>query len=78
MRDHGFTVLAGARNPGEVVADENLIPLRLDVRDPDSVGAAIAGIEANPGSLDVLVNNAGISGGSYNDRFEDSEIEEIE
>ncbi len=62
MRDHGFTVLAGARNPGEVVADENLIPLRLDVRDPDSVGAAIAGIEANPGSLDVLVNNAGIHG----------------
>ena len=62
MRDHGFTVLAGARNPGEVVADENLIPLRLDVRDPDSVGAAIAGIEANPGSLDVLVNNAGIYG----------------
>ena len=62
MRDHGFTVLAGARNPGEVVADENLVPLRLDVRDPDSVGAAIAGIEANPGSLDVLVNNAGVYG----------------
>ncbi len=62
MRDHGFTVLAGARNPGEVVADENLIPLRLDVRDRDSVGAALAGIEANPGSLDVLVNNAGIYG----------------
>jgi NAD(P)-dependent dehydrogenase (short-subunit alcohol dehydrogenase family) len=62
VRDHGFTVLAGARNPGEVVADENLVPLRLDVRDPDSVGAAIAGIEANPGSLDVLVNNAGIYG----------------
>jgi NAD(P)-dependent dehydrogenase (short-subunit alcohol dehydrogenase family) len=62
VRDHGFTVLAGARNPGEVVADENLIPLRLDVRNPDSVGAAIAGIEANPGSLDVLVNNAGIYG----------------
>ncbi|MCD6015582.1 MAG: short-chain dehydrogenase [Solirubrobacterales bacterium] len=62
MRDHGFTVLAGARNPGEVVADERLVPLRLDVRDADSVGAALAGIEANPGSLDVLVNNAGIYG----------------
>jgi NAD(P)-dependent dehydrogenase (short-subunit alcohol dehydrogenase family) len=62
VRDHGFTVLAGARNPGEVVADERLVPLRLDVRDADSVGAALAGIEANPGSLDVLVNNAGIYG----------------
>ena len=55
-------MLAGARNPGEVVADERLVPLRLDVRDADSVGAALAGIEANPGSLDVLVNNAGIYG----------------
>jgi NAD(P)-dependent dehydrogenase (short-subunit alcohol dehydrogenase family) len=62
VREHGFSVLAGARNPGEVVADENLIPLRLDVRDPDSVGAALAGIESNTGSLDVLVNNAGIYG----------------
>jgi NAD(P)-dependent dehydrogenase (short-subunit alcohol dehydrogenase family) len=62
VRDHGFHVLAGARNPAEVAADEHLVPLRLEVRDPSSVGAALAGIEANPGSLDVLVNNAGIYG----------------
>jgi NAD(P)-dependent dehydrogenase (short-subunit alcohol dehydrogenase family) len=55
-------VLAAARNPGEVVADENLVPLALDVRDPDSVGAAVAGIESGPGALDVLVNNAAIYG----------------
>jgi NAD(P)-dependent dehydrogenase (short-subunit alcohol dehydrogenase family) len=55
-------VLAAARNPAEVAADEHLVPLRLDVRDPDSVGAALAGIEANPGSLDVLINNAGVHG----------------
>jgi NAD(P)-dependent dehydrogenase (short-subunit alcohol dehydrogenase family) len=55
-------VLAGARNPAEVAADEHLVPLRLDVRDPNSVGAALAGIEANPGSLDVLINNAGVYG----------------
>ena len=60
--DHGFHVLAGARNPAEVVADEHLVPLRLDVRDAESVGAALAGIEANPGTLDVLVNNAGVYG----------------
>lgn len=62
MRDHGFHVLAGARNPAEVAADEHLVPLRLDVDDVDSVGAALAGIEANPGSLDVLINNAGVYG----------------
>jgi NAD(P)-dependent dehydrogenase (short-subunit alcohol dehydrogenase family) len=62
VRDHGFHVLAGARNPAEVAADEHLVPLQLDVRDPDSVGAALAGIEANPGSLDVLINNAGVYG----------------
>jgi NAD(P)-dependent dehydrogenase (short-subunit alcohol dehydrogenase family) len=62
VRDHGFHVLAGARNPAEVAADEHLVPLRLDVRDPNSVGAALAGIEANPGSLDVLINNAGVYG----------------
>ncbi|MGH2986022.1 MAG: SDR family oxidoreductase [Solirubrobacterales bacterium] len=62
VRDHGFHVLAGARNPAEVAADEHLLPLRLDVRDHNSVGAAVAGIEANPGSLGVLINNAGIYG----------------
>ena len=62
MRDHGFHVLAGARNPAEVAADQHLVPLRLDVRDRNSVGAALAGIEANPGSLDVLINNAGVYG----------------
>jgi NAD(P)-dependent dehydrogenase (short-subunit alcohol dehydrogenase family) len=62
VSDHGFHVLAGARNPAEVAADEHLVPVRLDVRDAESVGAALAGIEANPGSLDVVVNNAGVYG----------------
>jgi NAD(P)-dependent dehydrogenase (short-subunit alcohol dehydrogenase family) len=55
-------VLAGSRNPSAVAADEKLLPVRLDVSDTESVGAALAGIEANPGSLDVLVNNAGVYG----------------
>jgi NAD(P)-dependent dehydrogenase (short-subunit alcohol dehydrogenase family) len=61
-RDHGFTVLAGARDPAAVELADNLLALELDVADDDSVGAAIAGIEENPGSLDVLVNNAGVYG----------------
>jgi NAD(P)-dependent dehydrogenase (short-subunit alcohol dehydrogenase family) len=62
-RDHGFLVVAGARDPAQVEAAENVLPVELDVTDAQSVGAAIAGIESGPGSLDVLVNNAGIHGG---------------
>ncbi len=61
-RDHGFTVIAGARDPSQVEAADNVLALELDVTDDDSVGAAIAGIEENPGELDVLINNAGVYG----------------
>jgi NAD(P)-dependent dehydrogenase (short-subunit alcohol dehydrogenase family) len=63
-RDHGFLVLAGARDPSTVEAGEKIVALELDVTDDASVGAALAGIEENPGSLDVLVNNAGVYGDS--------------
>ena len=61
-RDHGFTVIAGARDPSQVDAAEGVLAVELDVTDDDSVGAVVAGIEENPGSLDVLVNNAGVYG----------------
>jgi NAD(P)-dependent dehydrogenase (short-subunit alcohol dehydrogenase family) len=55
-------VLAGARDPSTVEPAPNVVALELDVTDDSSVGAALAGIEENPGSLDVLVNNAGVYG----------------
>jgi NAD(P)-dependent dehydrogenase (short-subunit alcohol dehydrogenase family) len=62
--DHGFAVLAGARDPdaaGE--ADHEAIAwVQLDVADAASVARLAARVEANPGRLDVLVNNAGIYG----------------
>jgi NAD(P)-dependent dehydrogenase (short-subunit alcohol dehydrogenase family) len=61
-RDHGFLVLAGARDPSTVEAGEKIVALELDVTDDTSVGAALAGVEENPGSLDVLVNNAAVYG----------------
>ena len=69
--DHGFLVYAGSRHP----KDKEVL---LDVTDQGSVDELTVKIGNEQGRLDVLVNNAGISGGSYNDRFEDSEIEEIE
>ncbi len=55
-------MVAGARDPAQVEARENVLAVELDVTDDQSVGAAIAGIESGPGSLDVVVNNAAIYG----------------
>ncbi len=68
--DHGFLVLRGSRRPQ---GDEE----QLDVSDELSVDALAARVAIDPGRLDVLVNNAGTHGGSYNDSFEVSDIEEI-
>jgi NAD(P)-dependent dehydrogenase (short-subunit alcohol dehydrogenase family) len=57
--DHDFLVFAGARDPGQVAETEAVRPIQLDVTDQASVNAARLAIEADPGRLDVLVNNAG-------------------
>jgi NAD(P)-dependent dehydrogenase (short-subunit alcohol dehydrogenase family) len=71
LADHGLTVLLAARDPGrladaaaELAARGDVRPLQLDVTDQRSVSAAAARIAAEIGHLDVLVNNAGITGGS--------------
>ena len=66
----GFTVAVGARN--DIRRDEAVQQLRaagvdafgiaLDVTSEDSVAAAATAVEHSAGQLDVLVNNAGISG----------------
>ncbi|GAA5011060.1 SDR family oxidoreductase [Actinopolymorpha pittospori] len=66
----GMTVLLSARDErrGAQAAAElraeggEVIPLVLDVTDMVSVGAAAKTVEARFGRLDVLVNNAGITG----------------
>ena len=60
--DHGFTVLAGARDAGAIEAADGLVPIELDVTDDASVAAARERVAADPARLDVLVNNAGIFG----------------
>jgi NAD(P)-dependent dehydrogenase (short-subunit alcohol dehydrogenase family) len=63
----GHEVWAAARDPerGRAAAEEvRAHPLVLDVTDGESVRAAAAALaDATGGVLDVLINNAGISGG---------------
>jgi NAD(P)-dependent dehydrogenase (short-subunit alcohol dehydrogenase family) len=64
----GLTVILSARDEakGRAAATElsaeggDVRPLVLDVSDSQSVDAAVARMSAEPGQLDVLVNNAGI------------------
>ncbi len=55
----GATVYAGARDPDDIAAPDQHA-LRLDVTDDDGVRAAIERVEREQGSLDIVVNNAGV------------------
>jgi NAD(P)-dependent dehydrogenase (short-subunit alcohol dehydrogenase family) len=61
MVEEGATVIAAdvSASTDELGAG-TLLPLRMDVADPDSVAAAIGAVVARFGRLDCLVNSAGI------------------
>lgn len=57
---HGATVFAGFYGAADMGALAGAITFPLDVTDPGSVAAAVAQVTAFGGTLDVLVNNAGV------------------
>jgi NAD(P)-dependent dehydrogenase (short-subunit alcohol dehydrogenase family) len=69
LAERGYEVLLGARDREKAQAAARELgqstqgtvrPLTLDVADPQSIAAAAESVRAEPGRLDVLVNNAGI------------------
>jgi NAD(P)-dependent dehydrogenase (short-subunit alcohol dehydrogenase family) len=63
LAERGCDVIVTARDLDQARAAAGEIggrALQLDVADPGSVEGAAAAVAADPGSLDVLVNNAGI------------------
>jgi NAD(P)-dependent dehydrogenase (short-subunit alcohol dehydrogenase family) len=65
LADRGYRVIVTARDVAKAEAHASeigngAIALELDVSDPASIDAAVAAVEADPGRLDVLVNNAGV------------------
>lgn len=59
LHHKGFVVYGTSRNPERIT--NSIFPLlALEVRNPDSIQAAIAKIIAISGKLDVVINNAGV------------------
>jgi NAD(P)-dependent dehydrogenase (short-subunit alcohol dehydrogenase family) len=65
LTERGHTVILGARDPQRGAAAAARLGVRfvpIDVTDDASVARAVADVEAREGRVDVLINNAGITG----------------
>ncbi|WP_432221161.1 SDR family oxidoreductase [Flavobacterium sp. TMP13] len=59
LHHKGFVVYGTSRNPEKVL--NSIFPLvALDVRDRNSIVAAVAQVIENSGRLDIVINNAGV------------------
>lgn len=56
----GYRVFAGARKPAAVEKHPNIVAVKLDVDQDESVREAVDRVRQEAGAIDVLVNNAGV------------------
>jgi NAD(P)-dependent dehydrogenase (short-subunit alcohol dehydrogenase family) len=78
----GYRVVVGSRDlgTGEEAAreiGENAAACQLDVTDEQSIAHCIAWIAEEYGRLDVLVNNAGITGGGWSTSAVDVHLDQV-
>jgi NAD(P)-dependent dehydrogenase (short-subunit alcohol dehydrogenase family) len=63
LAERGYDVIVSARDEAKAAEAAQAAggrPLQLDVSDPGSIERAATAVSADPGTLDVLVNNAGV------------------
>lgn len=80
FHEKGWNVFATMRAPEketELTALEHVRVFRLDVTNPQSVAEAVATCLAEFGRIDVLVNNAGISGVGVFEQWEEADIRRL-
>jgi NAD(P)-dependent dehydrogenase (short-subunit alcohol dehydrogenase family) len=86
LAERDYEVILSARDQAKAsaAADElsretggKVTPLRLDVADPVSIAQAAEQVRSDPGSLDVLVNNAGI-GSDFGVAGADPDFEKVQ
>jgi NAD(P)-dependent dehydrogenase (short-subunit alcohol dehydrogenase family) len=86
LAERDYEVILSARDQAKAsaAADElsretggKVTPLRLDVADPVSIAQAAERVRSDPGSLDVLVNNAGI-GSDFGVAGADPDFEKVQ
>jgi NAD(P)-dependent dehydrogenase (short-subunit alcohol dehydrogenase family) len=75
LRDEGFTVAALDMKP-DGAAGTAAIALRCDVTEPGDVDQAMSEAAARLGPIDVLVNNAGITGSRAAARCHETPVQE--
>ena len=71
----GYTVYGAARRVEKMadLADQGAIPIKMDITKDEEIVAAVKGITAEQGGVDVLINNAGF--GMYG-AMEDTSIDD--